>query len=50
MAHAQGEYASVPNKSLVDKVSVVNTYQAVYKRSTVFVKDLLHSTEGTTVS
>ncbi len=43
---------SAPYKSLIDKVSTVNTYCAVYhdKRSTIFVIDLLHRTEGTTVS
>jgi ribonuclease HI len=41
---------SAPNKSLIDKATVVNTYRAVYKRSTIFVKDLLHRSEGTTVS
>jgi hypothetical protein len=41
---------SAPNKSLIDKVSAVNTYQPVYKRNIIFVKDLLHCTEGTTVS
>ncbi len=41
---------SLIDKSLIDKVSAVNTYQAVYKRSTIFVKDLLHRTERTTVS
>ena len=41
---------SAPNKSLIDKVSAVNTYRSVYKRSTIFVKDLLHREEGTTVS
>ncbi len=41
---------SAPNKSLIAKVSAVNTYRAVYKRNTIFVKDLLHRTEGTTVS
>ena len=42
---------SAPNKSLIDKVSTFNTYRAVHtKQSLIFVKDLLHSTEGTTVS
>ena len=41
---------SAPNKSLIDKVSAVNTYLAVYKQSTIFVKDLVHRVGGTTVS
>ena len=41
---------SAPNKSLIDKVSAVNTYRAVHKRSTIFVKDLPHRKEGTPVS
>ncbi len=40
----------VRNKCLIDKVSAVNTYCAVYLRKTIFVKDLLHRVEGTTVS
>ena len=34
---------SAPNKSRIDKVTAVNTYRAVHKRRTTFVKDLLHS-------
>ena len=43
---------SAPNKSRIDKATqaAVNTYRAVHKRSTIFVKDLLYRSEGTTVS
>jgi len=41
---------SAPNRSLIDRVSIVNTFRATHKRSTIFVKDLLHRTEGATVS
>jgi hypothetical protein len=33
-----------------NELSAVNTYWEVYKQNTIFVKDLLHSTEETTVS
>ena len=41
---------SAPNVSLIKKVILVNTLRAVQKRSTVFVKDLLHRMDGATVS
>ena len=41
---------SAPNRSLIDKVSTFNIFRAVHKRSTKFVKDLLHRSEGMTVS
>ena len=41
---------SAPNRSLLEKVAISNTLRAVRKRSTLFVTDLLHRTEGATVS
>ena len=41
---------SAPNRSLLEKTAASNTLRAVRQRSTVFVTDLLHHKEGTTVS
>ena len=41
---------SAPNVSLIRKVILVNTLRAVRMRSTAFVKDLFHRTDGATVS
>ena len=41
---------SAPNHSLLEKVAASNALQAVEKHSTVFLTDLLHCKEGSTVS
>ncbi len=41
---------TAPNKSLLDLVISLNIFRAVLKRDTIFVTDLLHCTEGVTVS
>jgi ribonuclease HI len=40
---------TAPNKSLLDQVISLNIFRAVLKRDTIFVTDLLHRTEGSTV-
>jgi hypothetical protein len=41
---------TAPNKSLLDQVISLNIFRSVFKRGTIFVKDLLHCTEGAAVS
>ena len=41
---------SAPNASIIKKVVAANILRAVKKRSTVFVNDLLHNSNGATVS
>ena len=41
---------SAPNVSLIKQVVAANILRAVKKRSTVFVRDLLHNSSGATVS
>ena len=41
---------SAPNRSLLKKVAGANTRRAVSKRSTTFVRHLVHQSEGTTIA
>ena len=42
--------ASAPNRSRLEKVAGDNTRRAVSKRSTIFVRQLVHQSEGATIA